>query len=135
MLHHVLSEVQQVAELHAGKLQIGQKLLLVGIADPLNGLQLDDHFALDNDVCPEAFVETHAPAHDGNRHLAFRVEPSLPDLIQKDNLVDRLQKPWTNFTMDSYRSVHDFFAYTVLIHLCDLCAFARVTSSVFERQA
>lgn len=42
-LHHVLTEVQQVTELYAGEPQIGQKLLLVGIGDALNGLQIDDH--------------------------------------------------------------------------------------------
>lgn len=35
--------------------------------------------------------------------------------------------------MDRNRSVHDLFTYAVLIHLCDLCAFARVISSVFEQ--
>src|SRR6056297_800647 len=132
-LHYILTKVQQITELHVTELQIGQKLLLVGVRDSLDGLQFDDHFALDNDVSPEAFVEANAPAHYGDRHLAFRAEPSLPDVIQKDDLVDRLQQSWAKFPMNRNRSVHDFFAYTVFIHLCDLCAFARVNSSVFER--
>jgi len=68
---HRFAEVQQVPQPHASELEVSQKLLLVGIGDSFDLLQLYDHLALDDDVSPEPLVETDATADNRDRYLAF----------------------------------------------------------------
>ena len=64
--HHSFPEVQQATKSHFGELEVGQELLLVGIGDPLDGLQFEGDPILNDNVGAKPYVEAFSPTLDGN---------------------------------------------------------------------
>lgn len=78
--HEGLSKIQQAAEFQAGKTEVCEQLLLVGRSDALDGLQLNDDFAFNDEVGAKAFTE--------RLPLVFRLA-QRPAFAPKDHAVPR----------------------------------------------
>lgn len=94
------------------------------IVDSLDRLQLEDDLTLNDDVRSKPLIKAFPPADNRDRHLPLRIEPPLKQVIEQNNLIDRLEEPRPKLTMYSDRSVHDLFADSILIHRCDPIYFA-----------
>lgn len=59
--------------------------------DPFNGLNFHDDSVFDQEVCAESYLELDVVVFDWDRMLALNVEPSAPDFVGEDDLVDGFQ--------------------------------------------
>jgi hypothetical protein len=89
--HDFFPEVQQVAELAAGQLQVRLNLLFVGRCHPFDRFEFQYHPALNDQVRPEAFVKLDALVRDRHRHLPNDLQPALRQLASQNDLVNRLK--------------------------------------------
>src|SRR5690348_12602645 len=71
VFHPSGTEVEEVPKLKASEAEIGLDLLAVGVVEGFDGLQLDDHFAFDQEVSAEGFVEGHGFVDDLDGDLAL----------------------------------------------------------------
>jgi hypothetical protein len=82
-----LAKIQQEAELHAGEAQIGEQLLLMHVLERSNALDLYDHFAVDNDICPETLIKP-PESISGKTALDFA------SIMIKTAFSSKYQRPW-----------------------------------------
>jgi hypothetical protein len=64
----------------------------VSVVELLDALELNDDLALDEQVGPEALLETQPPVLERNSYLPFGPQAPCTKLVCKHGLVNRLQQ-------------------------------------------
>ena len=90
--HQGLAKIQQVPKLAPRQPQVRLNLLLVRRRHPFDRFQFQDNPAIDDDVCPEAFVEPDPFVLDRYRYLSLNLQPSILQLPDQNNLVNHFEK-------------------------------------------
>jgi hypothetical protein len=126
--HDFFPEVQQVAELAAGQLQVRLNLLFVGRCHPFDRFEFQYHPALNDQVRPEAFVKLDALVRDRHRHLPNDLQPALRQLASQHDLVNHLKDPRPKLAMHRNRCLDHTRPDLVLCHPLRLRASAEVLS-------
>lgn len=74
---------------------------------PLDGFQLDDDPSFDQKVGAKSLVERDSVIHEADESLPFDEKTTTLERTGKQHLVDRLEKPRPQVTMNSHRRIDD----------------------------
>jgi hypothetical protein len=109
-------EVDQQAKPLVGQPQVGEKLLPVHRREALNGLDLDDHPILDNQIRAEPDVDPNRSVDHRDCLLADRPKSTLSQFIGEYRMINRFQQSWSQGGVDAKGGIHDLFGDGVLCH-------------------
>jgi hypothetical protein len=97
--------------------KISQQLLLMNRGQRLNGLNLNDHFPANNQICAKPELEVNVLPDDWDSFLALYIESTFPEFALQNGFVDRFKdsgaEPGVNLEGDVYDAFCDLFSVTV----------------------
>src|SRR5688572_32537670 len=118
MLHKCFAEVEQVTKPLVCEAQVGQELLLVCVAESLRTLEFDDDLVFDDEIRPEALVESESLICNRNGDLSVHLQAAASQLVRKDDFIHRLQQARSHVSMEDRKSTrlnssHSQISYAV----------------------
>jgi hypothetical protein len=99
-------KVDEQAEALVGQAEIGQELLLMDQSEQFYGLDFDDDFILDNQICAEPGVDTDVLVDHWDRMLAGYAETAAVEFIRQDGVINGFQQARAEGRMDAIGGVY-----------------------------
>jgi hypothetical protein len=84
-------------------LKVANRLSVVDWQQRFDSLYLDDELVFNDEVEAIGTLQPHAFVHDGNGNLAAKSQTTQGQLMNERTLIDRLEEPGSELTMDLYQ--------------------------------
>lgn len=93
------SKIDQQSHPEIEDSEISQHLFRVDGVFSFNRFHLHNHLPLDQEIQAEGLGIQDSVPFEGNPPLTLHCETALDELLIKDRLIDRLEKPWAEFSV------------------------------------
>src|SRR5260370_10702597 len=112
---------------YVGETQLGQQLLRVNREEGFDRFKFCDDFSINNDVRSKGLIKPKTFVHYRHRLLTVRSQASLFQLVSHYYFVNRFEKTWTKFRMNTKSGVQYLLRDFVFCHaFCAVVSFVDV---------